>query len=96
MAASQKFAKPKSRDSSKDTSVISVAYWMFAIFIALFPLLNLIAVPVLACAGSNQTKKNFFRAILGWLTVIILLNVALIIFGFGPGLLEVIRMTLMK
>ena len=50
---------------------VSVWFWMFAQFLLMLPLVNLIAVPVLAFVGENRSRKNFFRALLMWLVLIV-------------------------
>lgn len=73
------------------TEPVSTGYWMFAVFITALPLVNLIAIPVLAFAGSNSTKKNYYRAILAWMIVLLLAHVAFFAFGFGAIFYEHVR-----
>lgn len=43
---------------------------MFAQFLLMLPLVNIVAIPVLAFVGGNRSRKNFFRALLVWLVLI--------------------------
>lgn len=67
---------------------ISVGYWFFALFIIAIPLINLIAVPVLALVGKDQTKKNFYRAFILWCLLIIGIHVLAILIVGGPKLID--------
>jgi hypothetical protein len=68
---------------------ISIKYWMLAIFISAFPLLNLVLVPIFALIGSDMSKKNFFRAHIAWFLIIVGLQALLFIILMGTGLLDV-------
>jgi hypothetical protein len=50
------------RKSSKQKPV-SVRYWFFAIFLTWIPLINLVAVPLLALFGKDQSKENYYRGV---------------------------------
>ncbi|MFP6876982.1 MAG: hypothetical protein VCA37_09155 [Roseibacillus sp.] len=63
-------------------------YWFFAIFLTWIPLINLVAVPLLALFGKDQSKKNYYRALILWIVFIVALNVLLILVVGGP---EIIR-----
>jgi len=64
---------------------------MFALLIAWLPLINLICVLILAFTGTNETKKNFYKAILWWVLLLILIHVSIILFLGWPQILEFIR-----
>jgi hypothetical protein len=60
------------------------------------PLVNLIAVPVLAFSGNSPTKKNYYRAIPAWLAVIVGLNGTLLAAGFWPVIVKEVKMVMTK
>lgn len=74
-----------------NNSEVSVGYWMMAIFVACFPLVNLVAVPILAFFGGNASKKNFYRALLAWFVIVLLIHVALLAAGVLPVLYGAIK-----
>jgi len=58
---------------------------MFILFIISLPLINFIIVPILALTETNETKKNFYCAILWWFVILTILNlIALGIFFGAP------------
>lgn len=68
----------------KDQNYVSVIAWMLFLFLALLPCLGFPIVLILAFVGENETRKNFFKAVLGWHIVFVLLNLALLTLGFWP------------
>ena len=67
-----------------DKNYVSVGFWMFALFVMTIPVINLIMVIVWAFVGYNESRKNYFRAILAWFLVFILLMVALVLIAGWP------------
>ena len=61
---------------------ISTGYWMFALFIILFPVLNLIAVPVLAIVSKNPSKRNFYKALIVFVLLVVIFHLlAIMVLG---------------
>ena len=50
---------------------------MGMMFVCFIPVINLIMVLVWAFAGENESRKNYFRAILSWSLIMVVLSVAL-------------------
>jgi hypothetical protein len=78
------------RKNSTDSEV-SVGYWMMALLVTCIPIVNLIVVPILAFSGGNPSKRNYYRAILVWVAMIIGLQVAVLLTGFWPQILKEVR-----
>ncbi|MFT3780494.1 MAG: hypothetical protein QM790_00670 [Nibricoccus sp.] len=77
-----------SRESGPD-DYVSMWFWMFAQFLLMLPLINLVAVPILAFVGQNRSRKNFFRALLMWVVLIFALHITLFLVAFsGPPLFQ--------
>jgi len=74
-----------------DQDYVSIWFWMFAQFLLLLPLVNFIAIPLLAFVGENRSRKNFFRAMLVWLGLIVLLDLTVFIIGAKPEILTWFR-----
>ena len=50
----------------QDKNYVSVGFWMFAMFVMTLPCIGLIMIIVWAFVGDNESRKNYFRAILAW------------------------------
>jgi hypothetical protein len=64
---------------------VSVWFWMFALFIMALPCIGFIMVIVWAFTGDNESRKNYFRAIIAWALILTALWIGLMTFGFGVG-----------
>jgi len=64
-------------------------------FVTAIPLLGLLMILVWAFTGENETRKNYFRAILSWILILMVLGVALVLvvgwLGGGPALQKYIQ-----
>jgi hypothetical protein len=67
--------------NGNDKNYLSVGSWMFILLVAALPVIGVIMVLVWAFAGENETRKNYFRAIIAWLAIIVGLVVALALMG---------------
>ncbi|MDR0352807.1 MAG: hypothetical protein LBI02_05510 [Opitutaceae bacterium] len=70
-----------------DAGDVSIGYWMMALLISWIPLVNLVAVPILAFCAGDRTKRNFYRALIVWFLVVVLLQIALLLTGVLTGAL---------
>jgi Na+-driven multidrug efflux pump len=70
--------------NDEDKNYISVGSWMFILLVAALPFIGWIMVLVWALTGENETRKNYFRAILAWIAVIVGLAVGLALLGQLP------------
>lgn len=78
-------AKGKSNDS------VSVWFWMFALFVTSLPCVGLVMTIVWALVGENESRKNFFRAILAWMAIGMVLWIGLVTLGFWPEIQKQIQ-----
>ena len=60
----------------EDSNYVSVGSWMGMMFVTAIPVIGLLMVLVWAFSGENQSRKNYYRAILSWLLILVLLVVA--------------------
>ena len=70
--------------AGKNKNYVSVWFWMFALFIMALPCVGFIMVIVWAFVGDNESRKNYFRAILAWMLIGAVLWGGLMAFGFWP------------
>ena len=61
-----------------DNNYVSVGSWMWMMFVTAIPIIGLIMILVWAFTGENETRKNYFRAILMWFVLSIVLVVGVI------------------
>jgi uncharacterized integral membrane protein len=64
-------------DKQVDRNYVSVGSWMGMMFISAIPVIGLVMILVWAFAGENESRKNYFRAILSWALIMVVLGVAL-------------------
>ena len=59
-----------------DRNYVSVGSWMGMMFVTAIPVIGLLMILVWAFAGENESRKNYFRAILSWVLIMVVLAVA--------------------
>jgi heme/copper-type cytochrome/quinol oxidase subunit 2 len=69
-----------------DSNYISVWSWMWMMFVTALPCIGLVMVFVWAFTGNNESRKNYFRAVLAWFVVAFALVVVLALVGQLPQL----------
>src|ERR1700690_2704962 len=60
----------------EDSNFVSVGSWMGMMFVTAIPVIGLLMVRVWAFSGENQSRKNYYRAILSWVLILVLVGVA--------------------
>jgi len=78
-------------NNEDDKNYISVGSWMWMMFVTAIPIIGQIMILVWAFAGDNESRKNYFRAILGWVLVVIAFFVFLVLVVSWPTLLKHIQ-----
>ena len=63
---------------------VSVPMWMALIFLAALPCIGWVLIVVLAFVGENQTRKNYFRALMVWFLIIAVIGLTMMLLGFWP------------
>ena len=59
---------------------------MFMMFVTAIPIVGWIMILVWAFAGEDESRKNYFRAILAWILVLVALFVFLALVGSWPAI----------
>ena len=80
----------------KNKDYVSFWFWLFALFVAALPCVGWIMIIVWAFVGENESRKNYFRAILAWMAIMIGLIVVLALLGNLPEIQKQIRSLLPK
>jgi len=71
-------------NNDNDRNYISVGSWMWMMFVTAIPCIGLIMMFVWAFTGENESRKNYYRAILAWIGVFIAVFVILAAIGQLP------------
>ena len=80
----------------KNKDYVSFWFWMFALFITALPCIGLIMVIVWAFVGDNQSRKNYFRAIIAWCLIVTAIGIAGMAFGFWPLIEQKVQMWMQR
>ena len=78
MSTSERMAK------GKDKNYISFWFWMFALLVAALPCIGVVMIIVWALVGENESRKNYFRAIIAWFLIFAALWGGIMALGFWP------------
>jgi hypothetical protein len=70
--------------NGKDKNYVPIWFWMLAMVVVAIPCIGWIMIIVWAFWGDNESRKNYFRALLIWFLIWIGILVALICLGMLP------------
>jgi hypothetical protein len=70
--------------NERDPNYISVGAWMWMMFVTAIPCLGLLMILIWAFTGENESRKNYFRAMLAWFGVLVVLVLFLALIGQAP------------
>lgn len=75
---------------AKDKNYVPLWFWMVAMLVMALPCVGLIMIVVWAFVGENESRKNYFRAVLLWyLIVFVIISVTWAVtymLGYWPEL----------
>jgi hypothetical protein len=74
-----------------DPNYVSLKFWMFANFVSIIPLVNIIMLLVWAFTGVNESRKNFFKAQILWFVILSSIWAIIILVGLFPLIANVLR-----
>jgi len=72
--------------NQNDSNYVSVKSWMWILFITAIPIIGQIMILIWAFAGENESRKNYFRAIILWFLILIGVALAIAAIGAWPEL----------
>lgn len=72
----------------KNKNYVSFWFWMFALFVTALPCIGFIMVIVWAFVGDNESRKNYFRAVMAWALILSALWLGVMLLGFWPKIQE--------
>lgn len=68
----------------KDKNYVSFWFWFFAMFAMALPCIGFVMIIVWAFLGENDSRKNYFRALIAWYLILLSLWVGIMALGFWP------------
>jgi len=72
-----------------DKNHVSFWFWMFALFVTALPCIGFVMVLVWAFIGENESRKNYFRAVIAWHLILFgIASVILICLGLFPVVIQ--------
>ena len=74
-----------------ENNYVSIGSWMWMMFVTAIPFIGFIMILVWAFSGENESRKNYFRAILMWFILVVGLIVGLAFLGQLPQLQKQIQ-----
>ena len=74
-----------------EKSPVTFWSWFLTIFMIALPCVGFIYVVIGAFLSPNESRRNFYRAHLAWILVVILLYVALLGAGMAPSVLKIVK-----
>jgi hypothetical protein len=72
--------------NGKNRNYVSFWFWMFALFIMALPGIGIIMIIVWAFVGENESRKNYFRALIAWCLIFMALWAGILVLGFWPDI----------
>ena len=77
--------------AKKDKNYISIWFWIFAWIIMSIPIVNVVMICIWAFTGDNESKKNYFKAMILLFLLGVIASIILVALGAGPFVIEYIR-----
>ena len=81
---------------NNEKNYVSVGFWMLAILVMAIPCVGWIMIFVWAFAGENESRKNYFKAVLLWMLLAIALVAGLTMMGALPEIVRRVQEALPK
>ena len=76
---------------ASDRNYVSVWFWLLAMIVMAIPIVNVVMAIVWAVSGENQSRKNYFRALILIFVFWTILAVLIITAGLVPFLVDYFR-----
>ena len=75
-------------NGGKDKNYVSFWFWMFALFVMALPCIGVVMIVIWALVGENQSRKNYFRALIVWGLILTFFWVIIAALGLLPVMLN--------
>lgn len=77
--------------ANKSKNATSVWFWLFVFLVLMIPLVNIVMTFVWAFLGSDQTRKNYFRALIVMWLLIAGVFTSIILFASWPDVIAALK-----
>jgi len=78
--------------AKKDKNYVSFWFWFFAMFVTAIPCIGIVMVLVWAFMGENESRKNYFRALIVWMLLFFAIwTTAIMLLGLSPAIIPKIE-----
>lgn len=77
--------------NGSDKNYTSFWFWMLALFVMAVPCVGVIMIVIWAFVGENESRKNFFRAVIAWALIGVVFWMGMMLLGFGPEILKALE-----
>ena len=77
--------------NGNNKNYVSFRFWMFALFVTALPCIGFVMVIIWAVVGENESRKNYFRALIAWSLILTAIWVVLMTLGFWPEIQKEIQ-----
>ncbi len=72
----------------RDRNYISVGQWMLWLLLAAIPCVGIVVIIIMAFVGENESRKNYFRALILWTLILVGLFVVIAVLGGGMAAIQ--------
>ncbi len=76
---------------ANDKNYVPVWFWMLAMFVMAIPCVGLVMIIVWAFWGENESRKNYFRALIIWFLIWTFIFTLIACLGLLPAILEELK-----
>jgi uncharacterized membrane protein YqjE len=80
----------------KNKDYVSFWFWMFALFVMALPCVGFIMIIIWAFVGTNESRKNYFRALIAWFLIMMTIWIAIMCLGFSPLIAKQLQMWMQR
>lgn len=74
-----------------DKNYVSVWFWLFAMLVMALPCIGVVMILIWAFTGENESRKNYFRALIIWFFLMTAIWLALFMVGLSPLILKTMQ-----
>jgi len=71
-------------NGGKDKNYVSFWFWLFALFVITLPCIGVVMIIVWAFMGENESRKNYFRAVIVWGLILTFFWIVVAALGLFP------------
>ena len=71
-----------------DKNYISFWFWLFALFVVALPCIGVVMIIIWALVGENESRKNYFRALIAWFLILTCFLIVIAALGLFPVILD--------